>query len=91
MVIYQQALKLYCTMSLEERAEIPTLDSRPDALLICTVIKHHGDQRLRVQRYRRELKNTKKQLAKIRASRTHKLTRSVRRLFAFGKPRRDKE
>jgi glycosyltransferase involved in cell wall biosynthesis len=80
-VIYLQAVKLYCMMSQDERDMIGQIDTRPDALALCTTIKHHGDERLRNQKLRSKLKKSNAQLARIRGSRTYRFTASLRKLF----------
>lgn len=87
-VIYGQALMLYCTMPPEERAEALLVDSRPDALVICDVIKHHGDEKLRARQLKSQLVQAERTLAKLKASRAYRLAQAFRRMLFFVKPRR---
>lgn len=83
--MYQQALKVYCGLSAQERRVLAPLDQTPEAILAFDLLTQDGVQRLKARVAEQELKACEGRLEKLRSSRTFKLSQSLRKIARFGR------
>lgn len=82
---YQQALKILCDLTTEDRLSVKEIDPSPEGLATAALLVRQAEDQARMRKLKKSLTNSKGQLEKLRGSRTHRFARTIRRLLHRGK------
>lgn len=83
--MFQQARRVYCGLSKEDRAALTPIDSSAEALVALSLVTRYGRESLRLRTSEKARGTAERKLEQIRASRAYRLASSLRRLPGIGK------